>query len=272
MEEAVLRVNQLDACELDDSLTDILQHQFLQIFKPLGSIRIDECEAELKAVVRLLLWKFSLGTNGCTFGQSMLSLAYAAPPTRQLSSFQRGGLFFSFVVSEWLRDRCDWLVSTYPSLAPLQLLLDRSTTAFKILSLVNFAVFLIQGCYPSLKERVLGLRIVPTRPQSIRDVSHNYMTREILWHGFSEFLFFVLPHFNLVSIWNRMKRLCRVTPPDHSLCAFCEAPPTMPHLSNCGHTYCYYCLAANLKAIANFPCCICSDIVHTHSPASDAIA
>lgn len=266
--ESVLRVNQLDACELDENIADILQHQFMQIFTPLDSVRIHQFEPELKAIVRFLLWKFSLSAESSSFAQRMLNLTYANG-TGQLTPFQRGGLFFSLVIAEWLLERCDWIMTKLPSLAPLQQTFTHGMTALKLLSLLNFTVFLIQGCYPTLKERLLALKIAPTHPQSLRDVSHSYMTREILWHGFSEFLFFVLPHFNLFALWNRIKQMCTAPALNHSLCAFCEAPPTMPHLSSCGHTYCYYCLSANMKADPNYSCVICSDKVHSYTPTSE---
>lgn len=265
----MLRVNQLDACELDDNISDILQYQFLQIFTPFQSIRIHRFEPELKALVRFLIWKFSLGTDNSSFGQRMLSLAYKS---EQVTFLKKGGLFFAFVIAEWLVDRCDWLVSKFPNLTSLQHLLDHSRIVLKTLSLFNFTVFLIRGCYPTLKERLLGLTIAPTTPQTLRDISHSYLSREILWHGFSEFLFFVMPQLNLFSLWNWARRMCSIrTHHDCRLCAFCESPPTLPHLSQCGHTYCYYCLKANLKADANFPCCACNELVEICTPASEAI-
>ena len=266
--EVVLRVDQLDASELDQNIADILQHQFLQIFTPLESLRIQQLEPELKALIRFLLWKYSLGTGDCTFGQRMLSLTYTQSSRTPV---QKAGLFFTLVVTEWLMDRGDWLSSKFPTIAPLHKWLEHSTTALKLLSLLNFIVFLIQGCYPTLKERLLGLQLVPTRPQTLRDVSHSYMTREIMWHGFSEFLFFILPHFNLFALWSRIKRLCSTVTTDHQLCAFCETTPTMPHLSNCGHMYCYYCLAANLKANSKFSCFVCNQQVLPYTAASQVI-
>lgn len=264
--EAVLRVNQLDACELDDNIAEILQQHFLEIFKPFQSLFLHQFGPELKTFVRFLVWKFSLGNENSTFGQRMLNLSYDSGNSEHLSSLQRGGLFLFFVLVEWMSERCDWFMNTRA--------LQYCTAAMKTLSLLNFVVFLIRGCYPTLKERLFKLKIVPTTPQSLRTVSHSYLTREILWHGFSEFVFFILPHINFFTLRNLARRLCNIkTSFDHSgMCSFCEGLPTLPQVSDCGHLYCYYCLQANLQADTRFPCCVCSNLVHTCTPASEIIS
>lgn len=272
--EAVLRVNQLDACELDDSISDILQHQFLEVFRPFQSLLIHQFGPELKAFVRFLIWRFSISSNGrSTFGQSMLSLAYYSDGSGNLSAVHKSGLFVSIVMMEWLQERSEWLISRFPHLSSLQRVLDYSTAAVKTSLLFNFVLFLISGRYPTLKERLLGLRMVPTSPHFIQQVSHSYLTREILWHGFSEFVFFILPHFNLFSLWNWVRRVSYLkTALDNRLCAFCEGLPTLPHLSSCGHMYCYYCLKANLQADSQYPCCVCNQVVHSCTPAAEALS
>ena len=45
--------------------------------------------------------------------------------------------------------------------------------------------FLTVPRYPSLLERFLGIHPVFAQRQSIRQVSFDFMTRELLWHGFA---------------------------------------------------------------------------------------
>lgn len=270
--EEVLRVDQLDACELDDSIADILQYHFLEILRPLQSITIDRFKPELKALIRFLLWKFSLSRDSSTFGQRMLNLTYAAKNSESLSSVQKGGLLFYFVFAEWAMDRSDFLLRPLPG-AIHSALVRLCSSAVKTFSLINFVIFLMHGCYPTPKERLLRLQMVPTRPQTLRAVSHAYLSREILWHGFSEFLFFILPHFNLFALRNVIRRLWNTGISEtYKVCSFCEDSPTFPHISDCGHLYCYYCLSANLKADSSFPCCVCSQAVRTMTPASETIS
>ena len=270
--ELVLRVNQLDACELDEDLTDILQHHFIEIFRPLQSIRINRFKPELKAFLRFLVWKYSLGSSSSTFGQRMLNLIYTSRDSHSLSAIQRGGLYTSIVVSEWLVDRCDWLVSLCPHPAAAQNIFAWILAVLKMLSLLNFLIFLIQGHYPTLKERLLGLKMVPGRPQHLQEISHSYLTREILWYGFSEFIFFILPHFNLFSIQNWMRRLSSSDRTADGACGFCGSRPTQPHISSCGHIYCYYCLSANMQNDFTFSCSLCNQPITSCTSASEVIS
>lgn len=268
-DEVVLRVSQLDATELDDELSSTLQQQFLNVFKSLPLGFINRFKPELRLFVRWLVWKYSVHESDSTFGQQMMELYYNSRGKGPLSRRHRFGLFFFLVLAEWVRDRFDVLVSTISSAPPstVQRALDVAVACLKGLSLLNFILFILYGGYPSLKERVLGLTMSPAKPQVLYQLSYEYMNREILWHGFSEFIFHILPHFNVFAVRNWLRKLVKTAgdKPDnvnYHQCAFCEQSPTMPRVADCGHVYCYYCLRANCMADANFPCSLCSRPVH----------
>ena len=46
--------------------------------------------------------------------------------------------------------------------------------------------------YPSILDRILGIHPVFAQQQSIRQVSFEFMTRELLWHGFAVSVFYIL--------------------------------------------------------------------------------
>jgi len=210
VQERVLRVNQLDAGELDEGLSGILQNQFVDILKVLPSIHVLHLKPEMKALVRALIWKYSIHAHGQTFGQEMLGLNYSQKEgySLPLASRHKFGLFALMVLAEWLQDRIDsisqYLLPVRPS--DLQKAINWVITVMNTLSLLNFLMFLIGGRFPTLKERVLSLWMVPERPQTLREMTYEYMNREILWHGFSEFIFFVLPHFNVFALRNWLRR------------------------------------------------------------------
>lgn len=52
----------------------------------------------------------------------------------------------------------------------------------KAASFLNLLLFLHQGKYPTLTQRFLNLSQESTRK---RNIEYTYMTRELLWHGFS---------------------------------------------------------------------------------------
>lgn len=76
------------------------------------------------------------------------------------------------------------------------------STAHSIATLVSFLVFLTNGRYRTLTDRILRMRLVPPSRQVSREVSFEYLNRQLVWHAFTEFLLFLLP---LVGIgrWRR---------------------------------------------------------------------
>lgn len=60
--------------------------------------------------------------------------------------------------------------------------LELFVNVLKAASFLNFLMFLHQGKYPTLAQRFLSLSQESTRK---RNIEYTYMTRELLWHGFS---------------------------------------------------------------------------------------
>jgi peroxin-2 len=85
----------------------------------------------------------------------------------------------------------------------------------------SFLVFLLHGRYRTILDRVLRMRLAPPTSQVNREVSFEYLNRQLVWHAFTEFLLFVLP---LVGInrwrrwlsrtWRKTKELIHVGPED----------------------------------------------------------
>jgi peroxin-2 len=72
-----------------------------------------------------------------------------------------------------------------------------STAAF-----ASFLVFLVNGRYRTVLDRILRLRLAPPTSQVSREVSFEYLNRQLVWHAFTEFLLFVLPLVG-ISRWRR---------------------------------------------------------------------
>lgn len=77
-----------------------------------------------------------------------------------------------------------------------------ASTAHSIAAFVSFLVFLVNGRYRTLVDRILRIRLTPPSTQVSREVSFEYLNRQLVWHAFTEFLLFLLP---LVGI-NRWRR------------------------------------------------------------------
>lgn len=271
--EKVLRVSQLDATELDDELTEILQQQFVNLFRSLPSISwIARIKPELRAFVRVLIWTWSVRKTGSTFGQTMMQLKYSqtAEGDHALVLWHKWLLLGATVCGEWLFDRLEDILPTFLSWTTVrsETVLLYFNSVQQMANLLNFCLFLLKGEFPTLKERFFFLYMRPKGRQMLRKLNYEYMNREIIWYGFGEFLFFVLPHLNLFAVKNWLNRLVppgsdrHHVPPsaNERTCAVCKALPVMPHTSNCGHTYCYYCIAANVAADSQYPCGICGQV------------
>ena len=267
--EVVLRVAQLDAVELNEELTDVLQNQFVRLF---SSSLATTFKPELKAFVRWLLWRYSVQSNNQTFGQRIMGLKFSVAEDRHIpiKYFHKAFLFVSMVLLEWACDRSDFLSSSV--LPRLGRAFKHATALVKALSLLNFISFLLGGRFPTLLQRMLGLHMIPVQRQTLRQMSYELMNREILWHGFAEFLFFVLPQLNVFAFKNWFRKhlahytakpveLKNLSNSDYKVCHFCKDAPTMPCVTNCGHVYCYYCIKSNCLADRNFPCSVCGTAI-----------
>jgi peroxin-2 len=76
------------------------------------------------------------------------------------------------------------------------------STTHSVAAFVSFLVFLVNGRYRTLIDRVLRIRLAAPSSQVSREVSFEYLNRQLVWHAFTEFLLFLLP---LVGIgrWRR---------------------------------------------------------------------
>ncbi|KAL2085376.1 hypothetical protein ACEWY4_018696 [Coilia grayii] len=258
----VLRISQLDAFELDGALEQLVWSQFSQCFQHFKPGLLTPLEPELKALLQLLLWRFTVYSHSATAGQALLGIRYhgdaASGPRRSrlLSRRQKLGLALCAVGGRWLKERSHSLLLRLPAdphahaaRRALALLTGLASAA----SLLNFLQFLRRGAYPTLAERLLGVHAAFSRPQGAqRDVSFHFVNRELLWHGFAEFLIFLLP---LVKVWKLKASVLALfsAPPSPARgdasgddgcteCGLCGEWPTLPHAIACGHVFCYYCI------------------------------
>lgn len=78
-----------------------------------------------------------------------------------------------------------------------------ASTTHSIAAFASFLVFLFNGRYRTLLDRILHLRLAPPTNQVSREVSFEYLNRQLVWHAFTEFLLFLLPLVG-ISRWRRL--------------------------------------------------------------------
>ena len=77
-----------------------------------------------------------------------------------------------------------------------------ASTTYSIAAFTSFLVFLVNGRYRTLLDRILRMRLAPPSSQVSREVSFEYLNRQLVWHAFTEFLLFLLPLVG-ISRWRR---------------------------------------------------------------------
>ena len=267
-----LRVSQLDASELDGELFQLLKAQLQNVLRYFKPNFLAAYGPEVNAALRYVLWRYTIFQSDATVGQQLLDLKYARDIEKgQWMSYRQKLLFALFTIGgPWIEDRADNLAALTQHVKYS----DRFwrffryiSTFWKVAALANFLVFLTRGRHQFLSERFLRIRAVFPHPHGIRQVGFELMDRELLWHGFAEFLFFILPLINLRKIKNFI--VCRILPKradkaegeridsDYNECVICEKWPFNPHEIGCKHVFCYYCIQSNYNADTRFACPAC---------------
>lgn len=124
------------------------------------------------------------------------------PPSKPQKALY--GLLTVFGSYTWTR--LESSLSSHDEPTTLQRRLSRLTahlgTLHSAAALGSFLLFLLHGRYRTLLDRLLRLRLAPPTNQLSRDVSFEYLNRQLVWHAFTEFLLFLLPLVG-ISRWRR---------------------------------------------------------------------
>ncbi|KAJ6628748.1 Pex12 amino terminal region-domain-containing protein [Mycena sp. CBHHK59/15] len=216
-----IRVGQLDAELLDQELVHLLQEP---ISKALNSPR---WKPELSLFIQLVLYKLSVWNKGATYGAKLQDLRYVVPrPSGRLSPsglprriLLLHGTLTVLVPYLHTRLRAHALSRAWPD-APSS---DRRRKAWEILislesthalvALLSFIAFLWDGRFRTVVDRLLNMNLVPSRRLVKRDVSYEFMNRQMVWHAFTEFLLFLLPLVSARSIRRRIAHIASLVSP-----------------------------------------------------------
>jgi peroxin-2 len=212
------RVGQVDAELLDEELLNLLKNQAGDGLKLFGAHLREEWGPEISLILRSILWKLAIWDHDASYGASLQGLRYVnARGKGDVSSARRPPTAWQKIAygimtvggrygwSKW-ENFLSGIENGYDEPSPLMRRLGRFTTlagsAHEIAAFASFLVFLYNGKYRTLTDRLLGLRLVPSSNQTSREVSFEYLNRQLVWHAFTEFLLFLLPLVG-ISRWRR---------------------------------------------------------------------
>jgi len=231
---------------------------------------IDKFKPELIALLDFLVYYLSVYSIETTYGNKLQNLKFSSSDLNPITKLQKilfgiftvGGRWFWTRLNSLSSNRENWRSTWYHRLWIVLSFLEK---VYLFASVANFLVFLYNGKYVSVITRLLGMRLIFRSVSTQRQVSFEFMNRQLVWHEFTEFLMFVLPLVNVDKIKNFFSRIF-FSPKQLSLpasaCPICSKDPIQtPYQSNCGHSFCYYCLKQNCMIDSNFPCPKCGSIV-----------
>ncbi|KAK2180289.1 hypothetical protein NP493_448g03050 [Ridgeia piscesae] len=216
--------------------------------------------------------QFSVHTDGATCGQQVVQLRYRSTAQGEGRSWmgrtQRLLYGLLAVGGAWLEERLDSITASVRHIKYTTQLIAMTQNVWKVAALVNFLIFLMDGKYRFLVERLLHIRPVFEKPQGVRQVGFDYVYQEMLWQGIAEFLFVVLPLINVHRVKNFLRQ--RLLPrsletegreTDYKTCAVCGDWPRSPCQVGCQHVFCHYCVQSNYMADPSFRCPKCGTFI-----------
>ncbi|KAI9315692.1 Pex12 amino terminal region-domain-containing protein [Dichotomocladium elegans] len=305
----VMRVSQLDSDILDGELFEILKDQLwagLSLVKPALKERF---EPELLAVLNFVLFKFSVYDTGATYGAGLQNLKYrnewkhggaleSVAKDAPLTQGQKiaygvltiGGQYAWSRANRYITARGWGELDESDTRNKIYRLLQTGEKYWKAFSLLNFLVFLWNGKYRTLIDRILAMRLVYAQKSMNRQVSFEFLNRQMVWHAFTEFLLFLVPLINIEKLKLRMMRT--LLPKSYLVsskgydkmpenqCVIChdnasgaETGPVgqipdytvhNPYRTNCGHIFCYYCIQSKVAVFGDeWPCLRCGERVES---------
>lgn len=209
------RVGQVDAELLDEELLELLKGQVGEALKFFGTHVQDDWSAEIMLALRAVLFKLTIWDHDATYGAALQNLRFTdarqeganlVTPSRWqkgiYGAFTVGGRYAWTKWENWLVDNDNGYEQPTARVRSLSKLSDMVSTLHSTAAFASFLVFLLNGRYRTILDRVLRLRLAPPTSQVSREVSFEYLNRQLVWHAFTEFLLFVLPLVG-ISRWRR---------------------------------------------------------------------
>ncbi|OJJ70574.1 hypothetical protein ASPBRDRAFT_66666 [Aspergillus brasiliensis CBS 101740] len=218
------RVGQVDAELLDEELLGLLKGQVGDALKYYGPQLREDWSHEIQFALRALLFKLSIWDHDASYGAALQNLKYidsrskgpvhSAPTKWQKSLYGLltvGGRYAWGKWESWLINQESGYEEPSQEVRMLARMTDLVSASHSIAAFVSFLVFLVNGRYRTLVDRVLRMRLIPPSAQASREVSFEYLNRQLVWHAMTEFLLFLLPLVG-ISRWRRwLSRLWRKT-------------------------------------------------------------
>ncbi|KAJ7590825.1 Pex12 amino terminal region-domain-containing protein [Mycena floridula] len=232
-----IRVGQLDSDLLDLELVQLLKEPLNKTLALLSASLRGRFDPELTLIIQLTLYKLSVWTTGSSYGAKLQDLRYFVSRKRDETLARESQsvmvLFLTVLLASGIPRRVLLLHGTLTILVPYfhsrlrsyalsnawpdapssdarrkaWMILTHVESSLTLLSLLSFVGFLWDGRFRSVVDRILNMSLIPSRRMVKRDVSYEFMNRQMVWQAFTEFLIFALPLINARKIRRQVNRL-----------------------------------------------------------------
>lgn len=257
----VLRVTQLDTQELDDEFNLLVNKSFNdELLKYLSTTISTKYNKHLLDIINIIIWYFTYFKNRQTIGQSILEWKYSTENKGRLMS--RLHLITHLILNT--------------NLISINDLIDKNNKLrilSKLLNLINYLIFLINGDYLFIWLRIFKLKSFYTKEEIFinnqeQQLNNKITERELLWHSYFQLIKFLNKTFNLKKLTIKFNKetINKSKLKDdvdiiHNKCSICNDLLKIPCESinnNCLHLFCYYCIKSYLNLNNSYSCNKCS--------------
>ncbi|KAL8663465.1 MAG: hypothetical protein Q9202_003882 [Teloschistes flavicans] len=187
------RVGQVDAELLDEELLELLKGQTGEALKYFGSHLRDEWSSEILLGLRMVMYKLSIWDHNASYGATLQNLRYSdarhlgpfpKPPTQWQKAwygfFSVGGRYAWEKWNVWLVDQEGSHDTPTTRVRILSRLTSLASTAHSFAAFTSFLLFLLNGRYRTLLDRILRLRLISPSNHLSRQVSFEYLNRQLV--------------------------------------------------------------------------------------------
>lgn len=114
-------------------------------------------------------------------------------------------------VQDGTRSKVLTVINSHKFKTRLLEVIRKSESFYSFFNLLNFISFLYSGKYPTLIFRLCRLRLISSSRSMSREVSFEFLNRQLVWDEFTNFLIFILPLLHLPKLKRRMTNLISST-------------------------------------------------------------
>ncbi|ODV78053.1 uncharacterized protein CANTADRAFT_69549 [Suhomyces tanzawaensis NRRL Y-17324] len=298
------RVSQVDAHILDSELLSLLKEQLSSVFHLHSNSRwsYNQHPEFWSLLLNLVIFRETVWKKGSSYGLSLQNLKLTDLKSGKIIGKSKKSLLFLLLLGTYGFNKLQsylYSIEDEPGynehgivqrvrqalLKHKALILSKVDHTLKIVNLINFSLFLLNGKYPSITHRILGISLTPIVTDLLKfngnNVNFEFQNRQLVWNVMTEFLVFTLPLLQLGKLKKMAMKILdrgskKRTPENESVtqytnlpvsqCAICHdinfraalagqktfpsaGTVTNPYITNCGHIYCYVCIATRFNSI-----------------------